>query len=150
MPEIASKVHRKHGKTYLEPLAQYADEAAKWPAGSIVRARYAQVRKHRSLDQLNTLWACAALVAYNCDDEMNWSTKEKVIESCKWTIGFVDHSCTIVRKDGAVIMRTKSLSFRDLDQQEANKVVDQLLDVMARKLGTDVETLIAEAKELMG
>lgn len=149
MIEIASQVRKIGKKTYLEPMPQDAEKAAELPLGAIVRGKYTVARQPRNLRQHGLVWACADLVSEN-SDEPNWSTPEKVMECSKRAIGFFDESATIVAKDGTVIMRTASISFRKLGQQKANQVITDLIEIMARKLGVPPDVLVEEAKRRMG
>jgi hypothetical protein len=149
MIEVSHTVRKVGKEVYLRPLPQDADKAAEWHHGQIVRGKYTVAQQPRNLRQHGLVWACASLVADN-SDEGNWSTAEKVMECAKRAIGFFDEEFTIVAKNGDVIMRTASISFRKLGQQKANKVITDLIEIMARKLGVEPEMLVEEAKRRMG
>ena len=98
-------------------------------------------KKPRSAQQLRLYFACCRTVADNTDDE-NWNTVEKVHESVKLAIRYVDFY--LVTKSG-VHAKTKSFSFDKIDHPEFTEKMNEGLQVMADKIGLTVDELTRES-----
>lgn len=101
--------------------------------------------KRRSVAQLNLYFAICKLVSDNSDDP-NFATKDLVSEFVKVKLRFIDSWMAI---DGAVHIKTKSISFAELRHMAACGFFDRAFDLLAKELGITVEKLIAEAKARM-
>lgn len=83
-------------------------------------------------------WAILGLVLKQC--KTPWKTKEEAHEAIKLALGIVNLSKTV---SGAFMQYPKSLS--ELDDPELQEALEQMIELLSRLTGVDVETLKKEA-----
>lgn len=83
-------------------------------------------------------WAILGLVLKQC--KTPWKTKEEAHEAIKLALGIVNLSKTV---SGAFMQYPKSLS--ELDDPELQEALEQMIELLSRLTGVDVETLNKEA-----
>lgn len=110
-----------------------------------VRVKVYATKKQRSLQQLRLYWACCTKVADNTDDFM-WNDKAKTDFQCRVALHFVDPKVTVVRPDGAVQFKYRSISFANLRHIEACHYFSRSFDIMSAKLGITPEELVRNAE----
>lgn len=117
-----------------------ADEAAEKIAsrrkGKFVRADVSEVR---SPEQLRLYWA---LIGKALENQEAYATKEDLSAAALCAIG---HCYRIVKPDGSVIERAKSIAFGNLPQAEFNQIYNAVADLLAKTLGVTPDTLCGEA-----
>lgn len=110
----------------------------------VLRVKVSGTTKQRSLTQLRTYWRACKKVAINTTD-FRWNSKDKTDFQCRVALHFVDPSITVVRPDGQVVFRYRSISFVNLKHIEACRYFDRALEIMALKIGVEVEELYRES-----
>ena len=129
-----------------------SDEKAKkslsqFGQGELVPCKIASSTK-RSLEQLHLYWSGCQLVSNNSDDT-NLDNKDKVSEQCKIALRFVDYWYYYTNaKTGEkqLNIRTKSISFSNLDSVEANNFFDKAFEWLAKCLDISKDEFILEIK----
>ena len=97
----------------------------------------------RNVRQHNLFMACCEMVAENTNDE-NWDTQDKVLEQVKIAARWVE---TYYRYHNAksgkleLNLKTKSISFDNMDQAEAHGFYNIGFDLLAAKLGITEDEL---------
>lgn len=119
-----------------------SDEAAaalcaKLKVGQIVRADVSRVR---SPDQLRLWWA---LVQLAFDAQSYYGTLEDFAAAVKCALG---HCHVVVRPDGSVIQRPKSIALGNLSQEAFNQFFDAAEKLLSEKMGVTVESLREESR----
>ena len=138
----------EHGN--FHPYTIEDKEAAKsYKPFQILRAKISGVRKPRSYQQLKLFFACCKTVAENTED-IQWNTKDKVKFQIKVALHFVDDSVIAVRPDGQVVFQYRSIAFKELPHMAACKFFVRAFEIMAKKIGVPVETLLKNAEEQNG
>lgn len=121
------------------------DNEIQWNAPYNATLQIVAPEKARSYEQLKLYWKCCQLVADNCDD-MNWSTKEKVDEQVKIAARHYEYWIYYEnQKTGemALNIKTRSISYAELPHLEACGFFDDAFFIMAQKLGTTVDEMMA-------
>lgn len=126
------------------------EEAREYKPNQLVTCKITgmSAKKERSTIALNLLMACCETVAENTEDQ-HWNTKEKVKFQVKVAINYIDASRTIVDPAGNVHLHYRSWSFDELPHMESVKVFDQAYPILAKKIGLNVDELIANTKAQM-
>lgn len=138
MIEISCQLHNQT----LHPLSDEDREALReYQPNQIVRVKVKGVRHPRSYLQLKMFWAACKQVADNTDDP-GWDTKDKVAEQVKIGLRYIDYWMHI---QGALVIKTKSISYKDLPHIMACRLFDRAWPIMAKKIGITVDELLAEA-----
>lgn len=107
--------------------------------------------KVRSVDQNNLFWASCAAVAENTDNK-ELDTKDKVCEYTKIVLRHVDYWMHYENKktgETTLNLKTKSISFENLDHWCAIGFYDDAFKLHADMMGHDVDSWIAEVKSKM-
>lgn len=90
----------------------------------VVRNKIYGTRKQRSITQMNLYWKACQVLADNTDNKQ-WNTKEKVDFQCRVAAHFVDPSIVIVRPDGSVQFKYRSIAIKNLGHIEACNYFNQ-------------------------
>ena len=138
---------QKKGKTLTCWNEEDIEELKDYKDNQLLRITVVGNDKQRSLTQMGTYRACCRLVADNTED-VGWDTESKVSDQSLIGAGWVDYR--IVTPDGNVIVKPKSISFKNMRAVEANNVLSKAFDVMATFLKVSQFELIEMAKESMG
>jgi hypothetical protein len=116
------------------------DAAAKVRArrkpGAFLKADVSEVR---SPDQLRKYWA---LITKAWENQDHYATKEDLSAAALCAVG---HCYRIVRPDGSVVERPKSIAFGNLPQDEFNQIFDAVAKLLAETLGVTPDALRGEA-----
>ena len=144
MKEIAAQIKSDYtlhpfGETDLEILREYKPN-------QILRVKLQGVKKPRSYIQLRLYFAGCKLVSENTEDP-HWNTKEKVDWQCRVHTHFVDPDVVVVKHDGTVVFKYRSISFANLGHIEACNYFDQAFKVMAKFLMVPVDILMQQIME---
>ena len=86
-------------------------------------------------------WAILSLVIKQC--QTPWKTKEEASEAVKLALGIVNLSKTV---GGAFMQYPKSLT--ELDDPEMTEALENMIELLSRITGVDVETLRKEAADV--
>lgn len=113
----------------------------------LIRVKAFGSKKQRSLRQLGLYWACCTITASNTDNQ-NWNDKRKVSDQALIHAGWIDYR--IVTESGDVVIKPKSVSFKNMAHMEANNILSNAMDYMAQFLNVSLFELIEMAKEEMG
>jgi len=111
------------------------------PTDKVLRVKVYKVKNPRSVRQMNMFWATCQTVADNTEDKY-WNTKDKVAFQCKVALNFVNLNETIVDPQGNVHFSYRSISFDELPHIEACDFFNRAWEIMAAKIGIEVETLL--------
>jgi len=109
----------------------------------VIRGKLTGVKKPRSYEQLKMYWALCEIVSENTDDP-NWNSKVKVDEQCKIQLRHIDTRIVI---NGAVHIKTKSISFQELPHIEACGFFTDAFQLMADFLQVPLEELLKEGAQ---
>lgn len=131
----------------LWPYSQEDLEAlADFHPNQLLRVKAYGTTKQRSLKQLRTYWRACTITADNLDD-FRWNTKDKTDFQCRVALHFVDPNITVVRPDGQVMFKYRSISFANLKHVEACNYFSRSFDIMSKKLGITTEKLLGNAEK---
>ena len=122
------------------------EELKDFHPNQLVRVKVSGTTKQRSLKQLRTYWRACKRTADNLND-FKWNTKDKTDFQCRVALHFVDPSVTVVRPDGAVQFKYRSISFANLKHIEACRYFDRAFEIMALRIGMSVEDFL---KKIVG
>lgn len=122
------------------------DELKGFHPNQLVRVKVYGTTKERSLQQLRLYWMCCTKVADNIED-YRWNTKDKTDFQCRVALHFVDPNITVVRPDGQVMFKYRSISFANLKHIEACRYFDRAFEIMAVKIDVTVEKLLEYVKD---
>ena len=110
----------------------------------VVKCRVQGIKKPRSYEQLKLYWQCCQLVAHNTDDP-DWHTKESVDFQVRVELRFYKKD-RIKVVGNQVLMELCSISYKELPHIQACNYFDRAFEVMSKKIGVDVMTLLTEAQ----
>lgn len=128
----------------LTPFSEEDRESLReYKPNQIVRVKVKGVRHERSYLQLKMFWAACKQVAENTEDP-GWATKDMVAEQVKIELRYIDYWMHI---KGALVIKTKSISYKELPHIMACNLFDRAWPIMAKKIGITVEELLAEANK---
>lgn len=146
MIEISAKITQDYK---YAPLPMDIDKAKEHKPNQIVRLKVYGTEKARSVQQMNTYWACCQEVANNTEHP-RWNTKKKADFQIRVELDFRDKDYIAVRPDGEIQFRYLSIAFENLKHIEACNYFDRAFECMAKFLKTTVDKLIEMAKANMG
>lgn len=119
----------------LVPAGQFdAERLASYRRGAVVMCRFSE-EKDRPL--VRKWFAIIGLVLKTC--ETPWKNKDEAHEAIKLALGIVNLSKTV---GGQFMQYPKSLT--DLDDPEMTEALEQMVELLSRMTGVDVETLRKE------
>jgi len=138
---------------FVIPTEDARTKANKLPLGEFLNANIKEVPEHlrRSNEQLNLYWASCQCIAENSEDR-NWSTKDLVDEQTKITLRHIDsYFYYMNQKTGeqTLQLRTKSISFKELEHLEACAYFDRAFELHAERMGKTVDEWIEIVKSKM-
>ena len=143
MKELTCQIQQNQ---HLWPYSEEdLDKLKDFHPNQLVRIKVYGTTKQRSLKQLKTYWRACKKVADNTED-FRWNDKDKTDFQCRVALHFVDPKCTVVRPDGAVQFKYRSIAYANLKHIEACRYFDRAFEIMALKIGIPVEELYKEAK----
>jgi len=135
----------------LKPQTETAKQILnQYAAGEVVAVSIPNA-KPRSLQQLNLYFALCEFVAHNMDDQ-NFNTKDKVNEQCKIHLRHVDTWYYYINEktgEKTLNIKTKSISFTELDHLEACNYFDDAFKYFAELLNVELDELILNCKAQM-
>ena len=136
--QLKDKVLHPFSEEDLEILKEYKQH-------QILKCRLQGVQKPRSYLQLKLYWSAARIVANNTDNKQ-WNTKDKVDFQCRVKLHFADPDTVVVKPDGTIAYKYRSIAFKNLSHIMACNYFDRAFEVMAKFLGITSEKLIEEVK----
>ena len=121
------------------------------PNGGIINAGEKDVGKSnlRSIQQLGTYWAACKFVSEN-SDRQEWRTKDMVDFRIRVALQFFDPEYTIVKHDGTVVFKVRSIAFKNLKHLEACSYFERAFDLMGSAFGMDRDEFIKNVKQSIG
>ena len=142
MKEIAVQLKDK----VLHPFAEEDLEVLKeYKQHQILKCRLQGIQKPRSYLQLKLYWSACKVVANNTDNKQ-WNSKDKVDFQCRVKLHFADPDTVVVKPDGTIVYKYRSIAFKNLSHIMACNYFDRAFEVMAKFLGITSEKLIMEVK----
>ena len=148
MKEISAQIKDDFGPLALHPFSdEDADILREYKLNQVVRVKISGVQKPRSVIQMRLYWATCKTVADNTDHK-GWNTKDKVDFQCRVATHFVDKDTVVVKPDGEVVYKYRSIAFKNLPHIMANNYFDRAFQEMAKFLGVTVEKLLKSATDI--
>lgn len=139
MKELTCQIQQNQ---QLWPYSQEdLDELKDYKPNQLVRIKVYGTTKQRSLKQLKTYWRACTKTADNLND-FRWNDKDKTDFQCRVALHFVDPKCTVVRPDGAVQFKYRSIAYDNLKHIEACRYFDRAFEIMALKLGKSIDDFL--------
>jgi len=136
----------------LQPQSEEDAEllASEFKVNQPVRVKVYKIKPviEPSIAQNNLMHSCFQLVADNNDDP-KLQTKAQVKFATKVALDFRHQDRVAIRPDGMVVFEYRSFSFKNLLDMERLNVFQRAFEFLAGIIGTDVDTMIDEAKQRM-
>ena len=115
------------------------DEAKSFKPNQIVQCTVKGTKKERSYRQLKMYFGCCNIVGENTSDPL-WCDKDKTDFQCRVALGFFNHDrVAVIGKK--VAFEVRSLSYDNCEHPDSCKYMDQAFELLASKIGVDIETL---------
>lgn len=128
----------------LHPFSKEdAEQLKAFKPNQILRGKISGIRKERSVPQLRLFFACCRTVLLNSEE---WEHTDQVKKFVKVKLDFVDMQKSIV-VGNKVIPHYRSISFKELKHMEACNFFDRAFEVLAKKIGVTVESLLENSNE---
>ena len=125
------------------PFSPLEDEriAMEYPIGAVVEV---EVFMHRSLPRMRLYWAVMHHVHAN--DPFGYASPEKISDAILIEAGV----CSPERRlDGTIVMVPDSIAFKSMDEGAFRKYFDQMLLIVSRHWGFDIDAMLREGRRLM-
>ena len=147
---IEISMQKKNG--VYHPYTDVCKEASKeFADNQVIRGKLYGVKKERSLQQLNTYWACCGFVAEQLSDHLKIWTRNDVDFEVK--IRVAKENPAMIKRfksvDGIVYMEPISIAIPNLPHIMACKYFDRAFPVIGSLIGMDDKSLIRETQARM-
>jgi len=143
---------RPFDRVYWPYTDEDKDNTKGYKINQHVTMNVAGSRKQRSIEQLNTYWACCGVVAEMKSDHTEILSKEDIDFETKTEVAKKNPS--LIKRfrliNDIVYIEPISIALANMKHLEACKYFDKAFPIMADSVGLTVEKLIAEAKSRMG
>ena len=147
MKEITCKIVDNFGPPVLQPFSpEDLIILREYKPNQVVRVKITGVQKPRSVIQMRLYWATCRVVAENTENK-GWNTQDKVDFQCRVNLHFVDKDTVVVKPDGEVVYKYRSIAFKNLSHIMACNYFDNAFQVMAKFLRVPVDKLLSMGSE---
>lgn len=139
------------GLFYLPHGDESIEESKKYKLNQILKNKISGIAKPRSIEQLNTYWACCKLVAELVSDHNNIFSKNDIDFEVKTKVS-KNHPSMIKRFkmiSGIMYIEPISIAFKNMKHLTACNFFDKAFPVMGDMVQMSPEELIEKAQEKM-